>query len=60
MTKTEIKTEAKERIMYKISAAFTTWGDEEITAEVGAEMDKQMRRIERLLGYEPGSWGRGV
>ena len=59
MTKTELKNIAKEEIMFAIGHAFTKAGDSETHKDITDEMDKQYRRIEKLLGYVPGSWSRG-
>lgn len=60
MTKTEIKHKAQDEIMHAIGGRFTTLADyEELTPELRDAMDAQMRRIEKLFGYDPGSWLRG-
>ncbi len=56
LTKTEIKHKAQEKIIHGIQIAFQMELDEEERNEVLLkEMDKQFRRIEKLLGYEEGS-----
>ena len=60
----ETKREAQDRILQAVIGAFYALEDEpELTRpqkdEMYAAMDAQFRRVERLFGYEPGSWGRG-
>jgi len=43
--------------MHSLANAF--YSDEAKDKAVFAEMDKQMKRIEKLFGYKPGSWRRG-
>ena len=60
-TKTRIKHEAQDRVMKAVMMATElsrgTDGNDEA---IEAEMLKQMRRIEKFLGYEPGSWKVGA
>lgn len=71
MTKTEIKQMAQDELMAAMQTAFnmildTSSGSckEDTTIEeremVMAEASKQMERIEKLFGYTPSSWNRGV
>ena len=56
MTKTELKTQAKEKLLSFIQHSFY---DDTISKEMIEEMSKQMERVEKLFGYEPKSWARG-
>ena len=63
MTKTELKKWAQDEILDVISHAFYRNEDsDELTNEEKTEraeaLDKQMRRIEKMYEYAPGSWGR--
>ncbi len=54
MAKKQIKERAQDELMHAMQAAFN-----ELTPnELRDEMDKQMERIEKLFGYEAGSWAR--
>ncbi len=60
MTKTETKLAAQNRLMSAMQTAFSTQPYEaDLTNEQIAAMDAQFSRIEKLLGYEQGSWARG-
>ena len=55
----DIKEEAQDMLMHSVRLAFNKENPYNTTdQEVIAEMDKQMRRIEKLFGYETGSWKR--
>lgn len=61
----ELKLMAKDEIMFGIQTAFNTVNDngsisEEEKEQTLNEMSFQMERIEKLFGYEPKSWTRGV
>jgi hypothetical protein len=56
MTKKEIKERAQDKIMLYACHAFTEQTEQ---AEIRIEMEKQLKRIEKLFGYEVGSWKRG-
>jgi len=58
MTKTEIKQQAQQEIMECIQAVFGESTEE--GSEMYNELDKQMKRVEKLFGYTPGSWTRGT
>ena len=70
MTHTQRKEQAQDRLMSAIGIAFFNDsafdGTDEhgrtlpMSKETRAEMDKQMKRIEKLFGYKQGSWRRGV
>ena len=69
MTKTEIKAKAREELLIATQVAFhavtdTRSGgyieDDTERASVLAEMDNQFKRIEKMFGYVPGSWTKGV
>ena len=64
MTRTELKQEAQDRLMNALQIAFTKLADD--GDEIGDdyvllqnEMFRQMGRVEKLFGYEVGSWQRG-
>ena len=57
MSKKEIKQTAQDNLMSSMQAAFCA---DELTNAARDEMDKQMKRVERLFGYESGSWSRGA
>ncbi len=64
MNKTEIKHAAQDALMHGMTAAFYAINDnddltEEQKAALHAAADEQMKRVEKLFGYEPGSWIRG-
>lgn len=63
MTKTELKQVAQDQLMNAMQVAFSYVHDNEeegIERDILiAEMDKQMSRVEKLFGYEPGSFTRG-
>lgn len=64
MTKTErdnIKQEAQVKLFLAMQVAFMKLEDmeDDDKAVLIKEMSKQMGRIERLLGWEVGSWTRG-
>ncbi len=52
---------AKEEMMYSLQTAFYRLGDAGVKQDdpLYIEVVKQFRRIERMLGYEKGSWGLG-
>ena len=63
MTKTEIKQKAQDELMSAMQTAFVaylerTWR-QETSEDLVAEMSRQMARVEKLFGYELGSWQRG-
>ena len=55
MTKKAIKERAQDELMCALQTAF----NEHTLNELRGEMDHQMTRIEKLFGYDPGSWIRG-
>lgn len=64
MTKNQIKRAAQDQLMAAMQTAFyAIYESGEVAPEdqdaVRDEADRQMRRVEKLFGYEPGSWGRG-
>ena len=64
MTKTERKHEAQRQLMLGMQIAFSAVHEElkhdgQFRSEMLIEMSKQMERIEKLFGYEVGSWNRG-
>ena len=58
-TRTKIKWDAKSALMDSlVCAAERAQVEGGVSDAVIVEMDLQMRRIEKLFGYEQGSWGR--
>ena len=55
MTATETKYAVQSELMSAMQLAFT---DLE-AGDAWDAMDAQFRRVEKLLGYDPGSWHRG-
>lgn len=61
MTRQELKHKAQDMLMHSLSAAYySVWDDNNLTDDVkellvGA-LKEQQARIERLFGYESGSW----
>ncbi len=69
MTKTEIKSKAREELLMAMQVAFEAVHmnnsgsyieDDTERQAVTAEMDKQFARVEKIFGYVPGSWARGA
>ena len=69
MTRSEIKDKAQRHLMSAMQIAFTQVAENsmgvygEYSDQEGeiilAEMDEQMKRVEKLFGFKPGSWTRG-
>jgi hypothetical protein len=57
MTYTARKYLAQENLLHGLQTAFC---DSDLSEETRKEMDKQMRRVEKLFGYTQGSWARGA
>ena len=57
MTKAEIKHKAQDELLSAMQVAFNTLA---VDSDLWVEADKQMERVEKLFGYVPGSWNRGV
>ena len=65
-TKRERKQQAQTELLHALSTAFYRVADDggyeglddEAKEMLIADLDEQMRRIEKLFGIEPGSWGR--
>lgn len=55
MTKRKLKHNAQDRLMGFMALAFCDLEDEDLTLA----MDQQMRRVEKLFGYDLGSFVRG-
>ena len=55
-SKKEIKPQAQDELMSAMQTAFKG----SIDPEVRKEMDRQMKRVEKLFGYTQGSWHRGA
>ena len=60
LTRTEIKEEAQDQLLYGLRVAFTSACMDGKSDEILAEMNKQFVRIEKMFGYEPSSNSRGV
>lgn len=69
MTRTEIKENARRELLIAMQTSFSAITernsgsyieDDTERQAVFAEMDKQMERVEKIFGYVPGSWARGV
>ena len=59
MTRKETKHQAQAELMSAMQIAFERTPKNPAEADVTAEMSRQMERVEKLFGYEPGSWVRG-
>ncbi len=59
MTRTETKQKAQDELMSAMQIAFARAHDEGTSDDLAAEMSSQMARVEKLFGYDPGSWRRG-
>ena len=59
-TRKETKQQAQAELMSTMQIAFAGIPKNPAEADVTAEMSRQMERVEKLFGYEPGSWVRGV
>ena len=55
-TKKDIKEEAQDELMLAMQVAFKYVSNREVVKE----MDRQFKRVEKLFGYNMGSWNRGV
>ena len=67
MTRTQIKQNAQDELMHSIQSGFTRISESvpysycQSDAEaINTEMSRQMARAEKLFGFEPFSWHRGV
>jgi len=60
MTKTEIKHAAQSVLMSGMQAEFSRARELNEPQEVIDEMSVQWLRVQKLFGYEPGSWSEGV
>lgn len=61
MTRTELKQTAQNELVSAMQVAFNSVTDsEEDSPALVEEMNKQFERVEKLFGYVPGSWNRGV
>lgn len=65
ISRRELKHKAQDELMHGMQAAFTwvsergEFEEQELQA-ILQEMERQFRRIERFLQYEPGSWSPGA
>lgn len=60
--KTDLKHKAQDYLMSGMQTAFYRIGDDSSLTErqksaIRSEAEKQFRRVERLFGYDPDSWG---
>ena len=55
-TKKDIKEAAQDELMLAMQVAFNNVSNREVVKE----MDRQFKRVEKLFGYNMGSWNRGV
>ncbi len=60
MTKTQIKHAAQSALMTAMQAEFTRMDELGEPQEVIDEMSVQWVRVQKLFGYEPGSWIEGI
>lgn len=58
-SKTEIKFDARERLMAGMQVAFARAADEGVSDEVYVALLGEFRRVEKFLGFEPGSYAAG-
>jgi hypothetical protein len=65
MKKAELKRKAQNEILHTAMQAILVTAEnnsdgmnEAEMAELKTEMDNQLKRIEKMFGYEPGSWQR--
>ena len=56
-TKTALKQEAQSELLLAMQVAFNGLVKD---SPVWVEADAQMKRVEKLFGYVPGSWTRGA
>ena len=56
--KKELREEAQDALMHGMQTAFRSTQRSQ-DADIRKEMDRQMRRVEKLFGYQAGSWMRG-
>lgn len=63
-SKKELKEEAQSRLLSAMSIAFNQVEDTYLTREqkdaLSEMMDREMKRVEKMFGYDPGSFMRGV
>lgn len=59
MTRTETKQKAQFELLSAMQIAFEIAHDQHASDDLVAEMSSQMERVEKLFGYELGSWARG-
>lgn len=63
-TKTQIKQDAQDRLLHAMIGAFYAVGDDDEMSDddknqMIAAMSNQMKRVEKMFGYVPGSCPRG-
>jgi hypothetical protein len=58
MSQKSIKEQAQDLIMLEATRVFENKYQRTENTELEAEIEKQFRRIEKLFGYDVGSWSR--
>jgi hypothetical protein len=51
---------AQDQLMLALQTAFTAAAEQGEPPHVLARMEREFGRVEKLFGYEPGSWHRGT
>ena len=59
-SRTQIKENAQNDLMIAMQTAFSYLDGYGTDSPEWIAMDKQFRRVEKLFGYQEGSWNRGV
>ena len=59
ISRKEIKQQAQDNLMSAMQIAFLQAHDDHASSDLISEMSSQMERVEKLFGYDPGSWQRG-
>lgn len=54
--KKSLRQEAQDMIMHAVTVVYYKLGDENASPELEAEVRRQVGRIEKMFGYQPGSW----
>ena len=55
-----LREDMQNSLMSAMQVAFAGFGEHEVNSPEWIMLDKQFRRVEKLFGYQEGSWGRGV
>lgn len=56
LSRAQARQKAQDELMHFMMSAFYSFADNQAPAEVVEEARQQVRRVERLFGYVPGSW----